>query len=130
MRAVTTGHGHQVGLTLIGELDHGTALQVGAAMRRTLDPPGWHDGVIFSLDLSSLSFCDVIGLDALTDVYTQVMSRGGTLRVVPPAARGPSMLLTLAVNKGWLPSVFIPRPSGQAGSPTPSSEATWARTSR
>jgi anti-sigma B factor antagonist len=106
VRAVATGNGHGPGLTVAGELDLATAPQVNAALARALSSAAEIDSVEFALNLAGLTFCDVAGLDALTDVHDTVTGSGGTLNVIPPAASGPTRLLQLAVNEGWLAPAF------------------------
>lgn len=64
-------------------------------------------GPDFLLDLTEVTFLDVAGVAGLRRAHGRAVLRGG-LRLGLPVAAGPSRLLGLAVEQGWLPPVFHP----------------------
>jgi hypothetical protein len=61
------------------------------------------------LDLTAITFLDVMGVMALRRALDQVQP-AGRLRLGLPVANGPRRLLSVAVDLGWLPPVFGPGP--------------------
>ncbi|MFB7909893.1 STAS domain-containing protein [Kitasatospora sp. NPDC056076] len=82
---------------LVGELDMDTKAQVLSAVGRCLDT-GTRAIIV---DLSSLTFCDVSGLNALLAAGRSTSAAGGSLRVVNPS-RSVARLISLTGTGGVL----------------------------
>lgn len=65
------------------------------------------DRVDLVLDLTGVTFLDVMALAALRRVYERVTPQG-RLRLGLPAGAGPSRLVRVAVEHGWLAPQFEP----------------------
>lgn len=98
------------GLEVRGELDIATAPVVAAAFadRR----PGSAHGGRFLLDLRGVTFLDVHGVRALSDIDTQISATGHHLHVDPPLSAEAERILRLAVSLGWLAPLFAARVAG------------------
>jgi STAS domain len=59
------------------------------------------------LDLTDVTFLDVMGVAALRRIHEQALRQGG-IRLGLPIAEGPRRLIALALDRGWLPSAFHP----------------------
>lgn len=96
--------GTRVDVVVRGELDLATAPQLRVAAAGACRTEVRHiRGVVLALDLTDVTFMDSAGLHALADIHAQVVHRGWSLRVTPPAGRGPRRLLLLAARRRWLP---------------------------
>lgn len=85
-----------------GEL---TATTAGLLDAETVD--GFRPGADLVLDLTEVTFLDVMGVAALRRAHYRAVLQGG-LRLGLPVAGGPSRMLALGVDHGWLPSTFRP----------------------
>jgi hypothetical protein len=60
----------------------------------------------FRLDLHDLTFLDVAGLRALSDIEVEITDLGERLQVNPPTSPTTNWMLRLAVSRGWIAPVF------------------------
>lgn len=65
------------------------------------------DRIDLVLDLTGITFLDVMGLAALRRVQERVTARGG-IRLGLPVTDGPSRLIRVAVEHSWLAPEFEP----------------------
>ena len=95
-------------ITVAGELSMVTAGLLDAEMVRLYgqdpDRPATRDLV---LDLTDVTFLDVMGLASLRRVQERALGHG-RMRLGLPASGGPRRLLALAVELGWISSMFYP----------------------
>ena len=91
-------------LKIRGELDIATTplLALAFADRH----PGKRPGSSFRLELRDLTFLDVAGLRALSDIEKQITNRGERLQVNPPTSRAVNRTLQFAVAHRWIAPVF------------------------
>ncbi len=91
-------------LEIRGELDIATTplLAIAFADRQ----PGKHPGSSFRLELRDLTFLDVVGLRALSDIEIQITNRGERLQVNLPTSRAVNRTLQFAVAHSWIAPVF------------------------
>jgi hypothetical protein len=59
------------------------------------------------LDLTEVTFLDVMGVRSLQRAYERA-DRSGGVRVGLPVGAGPRRLIEIAVDHGWLSSAFCP----------------------
>jgi hypothetical protein len=69
---------------------------------------GRRTGAGLLLDLTGVTVLDVMGVAALRRANYRAMLLGGGLRLGLPVAGGPSRMLALAIDYGWLPPIFRP----------------------
>jgi STAS domain len=93
-------------ISIAGELTVGTAALLDAETVDLCRDPG-RGAVDLVLDLTEVTFLDVMGVAALRRVHYRVLLRG-ELRLGLPVAAGPRRLLALAFDHGWLPLEFCP----------------------
>jgi hypothetical protein len=103
-------------LEVRGELDMATTPLLAAAFagRQTRQPRG--SG--FLLELQGMTFVDVSGVRALSDIDSTITDVGDRLEVNPPLSAGANRMLRLAVSLGWIAPVFTshdPSPDWAAG---------------
>jgi anti-anti-sigma factor len=91
-------------ITVAGELTMVSAVLLDAEMAHLYGPETARDLV---LDLTDVTFLDVMGLASLRRVHERALQHG-RLRIGLPASGGPRRLLALAVEHGWISSVFDP----------------------
>ena len=91
-------------LIVSGELDIATQPLLVTAFSG-LDAASGHGGS-FVLDLHNLTFVDMYGVRALSDVQIQTTAAGYLLRVDPPSNNCTCRTLHLAVRSGWLTPAF------------------------
>lgn len=95
-------------LTVAGELTMVTAQLLDAEMAHLYGPddgtPDLRDLVV---DLTGVTFLDVMGLASLRRMHERAV-REGRMRLGLPGSSRPHRLLTLAVDYGWIPAVFLP----------------------
>ncbi len=91
-------------LGIRGELDIATVPLLAAAFadRRPVGGPGSS----FLLDLHDLTFLDVAGLRALSDVEMEITEHGERLQVNPPTSPAADWMLRFAAAHGWIAPVF------------------------
>ena len=91
-------------LIVRGELDLATAPLLVSALSHhdTARSPG----TSFVLDLHDLTFVDLYGVRALSDVEVELTAAGCQLRVDPPAHLVVRRTLQFAVRSGWLVPAF------------------------
>jgi hypothetical protein len=91
-------------LEVCGELDMATTPLLAAAFagRQTGRPRG--SG--FLLELQDMTFVDVSGVRALSDIDSKITDVGDHLEVNPPLSAGANRMLRLAVSLGWIAPVF------------------------
>ncbi len=89
-------------ISLAGEL---TALTAGLLDAETIE--GCRPGVELVLDLTEVTFLDMMGVAALRRTHYRAALQGG-LRLGLPVAGGPGRMLALATDHGWLPPTFRP----------------------
>lgn len=89
-------------ISVAGELDAATA---GLLDAETVD--GCRPGADLVLDLTELTFLDVMGVAALRRVHYRAELQG-RLRLGLPVAGEPGRMLALATDHGWLPPTFRP----------------------
>jgi anti-anti-sigma factor len=87
-------------LEIRGELDIATVPLLAAAFANR------QPGSSFLLDLHDLTFLDVAGLRALSDVETQITEHGERLRVYLPTSPTANWMLRFAGSRGWIAPVF------------------------
>jgi ABC-type transporter Mla MlaB component len=93
-------------IAIAGELAVETAALLDA---ETVSVCGQREGTGLDLllDLTEVTFLDMMGVAALRRVHYRALLQG-RLRLGLPVAAGPSRLLDIAVEQGWLPPVFGP----------------------
>jgi ABC-type transporter Mla MlaB component len=95
-------------LTVSGELTMVTATLLDAELAHLYGPDdGTPDLQDLLVDLTDVTFLDVMGLASLRRVQERAV-RQGRVRLGLPASTRPRRLLTLAVDSGWIPDVFLP----------------------
>ena len=92
-------------LAICGELDAHTGPLLAAEFARR--PSDSFDTGVFTLVLTGLSFVDVRGLRALSDIADVVSGAGRRLLFEPTSAEGAARPLRWAVALGWLPRHFL-----------------------
>jgi anti-anti-sigma factor len=92
------------GLAVRGELDIATAPLLTAAFADHQAAAG--PGQQMLLDLRGLTFLDVTGVRALSEIHTRLSGLGYRLRVDPPSDEFTRRTLQFAVQSGWLPPPF------------------------
>jgi len=90
-------------LEIRGELDIATAPLLALAFA---NHPGNRPGSSFRLELRDLTFLDVAGLRALSDIEMQITNGGERLRVSLPTSSAATWMLKFAVAHGWITPVF------------------------
>jgi hypothetical protein len=88
-----------------GELDLATVGQLEAAAARPRRRPWRRADLGMVLDLTGVTFVDVVGVAALGRIHRQAR---GPLRVGMPVGPGPRRMLAVAVDSGWLAPAFRP----------------------
>jgi anti-anti-sigma regulatory factor len=91
-------------ISIVGELNATTAKLLDAETAG-----GCRPGADLVLDLTGVTFLDVMGVAALRRVHYRAVLQGG-LRLGLPIAGGPSRMLALATDHEWLPPTFRPGP--------------------
>jgi anti-sigma B factor antagonist len=89
-------------ISVAGELNATTA---GLLDAETAE--GCRPGAELVLDLTAVTFLDVMGVAALRRAHYRAALQGG-LRLGLPVAGEPGRLLALGVDHGWLPPTFRP----------------------
>jgi hypothetical protein len=92
--------GDRIGIA--GELTMATAGLLEAEVARLY---GRGTGRALVLDLTGVTFLDVMGVASLRRIHEQSLGRGG-IRLGLPVAENPRWLIALALDRGWLPSAF------------------------
>lgn len=91
-----------------GQLNLATVGLLDAAMARIYPTRRWRRAANdLVLDLTDVTFLDVIGVGALRRAHDLARARG-KLRIGTPAHPGTRRLLLAAVEHGWLDQVFRP----------------------
>ena len=102
---VAMPRGTRIEVVVGGELDLATAPVLrGAVSGACRAGSGLGRAVVLVLDLEGVTFMDSAALHALADIDAQVAERGWTLRVTPPAGRGPRHLLCSLPGSDGLPA--------------------------
>ena len=91
-------------LEIHGELDIATTPLLASAFANR--QPGTGPGSSFLLELHDLTFLDVAGLRALSDIEIQITDHGERLRVSAPTSPTANWMLWFAVARGWIAPVF------------------------
>jgi anti-anti-sigma regulatory factor len=91
-------------LEILGELDIATVPLLAAAFADR--QPGTGPESSFRLNLHDLTFLDVAGLRALSDVEIQITDHGERLQVCLPTSSAANWMLRFAVAHGWIAPVF------------------------
>ena len=95
-------------VTIAGELTMVSAVLLDAEAAQLYGPdPAAQPVRHLLLDLTDVTFLDVMGVAALRRVYERAAQQGG-VRLGLPASTGPRRLLAVAVGFDWLPLVFLP----------------------
>jgi STAS domain len=103
-RATHVGPG--LGVAFHGDLDIAGAPLLAAALNELLRTAGPDSPVV--LDLHEMTFCDVVGIRALSDAHSRLTEGSGrSLDIHRPRRLSPHRMLHLAVGWGWLPPAFI-----------------------
>ena len=68
--------------------------------------PGKRPGSSFRIELRDLTFLDVAGLRALSDIETQITNLGERLQVNLPTSPAAAWMLKFAVAHRWIAPVF------------------------
>jgi hypothetical protein len=89
-------------ISVAGEL---TAATAGLLDAETVE--ACRTGGELVLDLTELTFLDVMGVAALRRAHYRAAMLGG-LRLGLPVAGGPNRMLAMAIDYGWLPPTFRP----------------------
>lgn len=101
------GAGHDADrIEIAGELTAATAGLLDAETVRVCGSPAG-PGFDLVLDLTEVTFLDVMGVAALRRTHLRAVLQGA-LRIGLPVTAEPGRLLELAVDNGWLPPVFHP----------------------
>ena len=93
-------------IEVAGELTATTAGLLDAETVRVCRSPAGSE-LDLVLDLTQVSFLDVMGVAALRRTHHRAASQGA-LRIGLPVAAEPGRLLELAADNAWLPPVFHP----------------------
>lgn len=94
----------RIEIAVRGELDLSTVPALRVAVAGACRAEGSRGpSPVLVLDLAEVTFMDSAALHALADIDADVAGRGWSLRVTPPAGRGPRVLLLLATQRRWLP---------------------------
>jgi hypothetical protein len=93
-------------IEIAGELTAVSAGLLDAETVRVCRSPAGPD-LDLVLDLTQVTFLDVMGVAALRRTHYRAALRG-RLRIGLPIAAEPGRLLDLAVDNGWLPPAFHP----------------------
>jgi ABC-type transporter Mla MlaB component len=91
-------------LVVRGELDIATVPPLATAFAD--HPPAPAPGDIMVLDLHDMTFVDITGVRALSEIHAQAADLGYQLRVHPPSEGFPLRTLQYAVRARWLPPLF------------------------
>jgi anti-sigma B factor antagonist len=81
-------------LAVAGELDIGTVERLRLAVGRHLRP-----GVLVTLDLAEVTFCDSTGLAALVGIYKRLAATGGRLVLRAPIPRVLNLLTVTGLTR-------------------------------
>ena len=90
----------ELDLATVGLLESAVASAYGSTLRRRSPSE-------LVLDLTDVTFLDVIAITSLGRIHDLSQSRG-RFRVGIPAHRGPRRMLSLAVDYGWIAPLFRP----------------------